>query len=147
MKQLIFLFAIAFGFTFTSCKKETPQPQPQPQIQTPTTQYDKLVVMSTEYMDSVVVTNVSKDTTEHLLPTFSVLQCGLDYNLSLFSLSSSASEGDTISVTIYHSAYTFGALLITLFVANDNTVLCDNIGGNNYQTSSGGSSTFTFTAD
>jgi hypothetical protein len=147
MKQLSFLFAIIIAFAFTSCKKETVTPPPVPQPIATT--YDGFKVVSSEVMDSVVITNTTTGLTEHITANVSSLVCSsVTYNLSEFPLTNQLSSGDVVTVTLYHSAWTWGNLPFTDFTSNSTTDNCEAFGGNSgRQTSSGNSTTFTFTSE
>lgn len=148
MKSKLFLAAVLLAVTFTSCKKDEPTQQQTPTEPQPTvTTYNDFIIIADQPMDSVVLTNTTSGTTEHITANVTAITCnGVESDLSKFHLTNSASTGNTITVTVYHSAFTFGGLPITRFLANSNTDLCDEFGGNNLQTSNGNSTTFTFTA-
>lgn len=147
-KIILFIIPISLGLILESCKKDEPTPQQTPTEPQPTlTTYNDFVIIANQPMDSVVLTNTTNGMTEHITADVTAITCNaVESDLSKFHLTNSASTGNQISVTVYHSAFTWGGLPITRFLANANTDLCDEFGGNNLQTANGNSTTFTFTA-
>lgn len=150
MKNLILvLVGMVMVFT-TSCEKEeVVQPQPQP-IVVQGGDYDKYVLMADMAMgtDSIRINNITKNVTEVFTDAPSEYLCsGITSHLHTCNLSNTMDIGDVVSVTFYHSGFTWGGLTYVSLPFNDNLVVCDEVGSNTRQTDNGGSTTIQFIVD
>ena len=142
MKNILFLLALIVSFA--SCKKENIEPTPEPTAQTSNESFDKYVVVhqSGFDLDSAVIQNTTTGTSETVTANISSIDCGVSTDVLVeFPLSSTASSGDILTVTIYHNSFTWGGVSISDFLANSSTVLCDELGGNSGNQLSSGTST------